>query len=812
MLLTLRDVHSPEPGRVRVSSAPVTVELPGGCAHLFHPAADTAAVLVEVDASPGAEFPAPGHGAHAALLGRALAAFFPTSAGGDGTPFEVEAGISALWSPGGGSIIRRLFEPLGYAVDAVPIPLDPSQPRAGPSGYWVLGLSGPRRLMDVVSHLRVLLPLFDPRPRAERLPDAASLRDEGWRWIETHPARAMIERNLLGRTSGRGHHDLRHDAVLAALRESGARRVLDLGCGTGALLRRLLEEPRFEQVVGVEVVLEELAAARSGLPPAGRGRVMHGSLTYRDPRLAGYDGAALVEVVEHMDPAQLAACEGVVWRTARPATVVVTTPNAEYNARSGDAARARHPDHRFEWTRAEFRAWAEGVAARHGYAVRHAPAGPEDPRAGPLTQMAVFSVLAAPPPEETVDSSDAAVSLDDVVGERTFQTRRGVAVHLRAEQAGAALEAMSRFAVDPRWLICLPAPELAAAAAEGVGEHPEAALAFCRSRGVPSVAVEELHAGTRAVAVVCRDADAARRCFRVGAGETGAIYTASGQAFFATRAAEERFLARLRGALDAGRLWEALRTDWIALDGVLAGMPVFREVNPRLRPPAALYLAVGAGGRAMLEAEEEALARAEAAGEEVAELRMRVRERAAGNRAYLDACRRAFHPVRSADELRFAPRRILASREDVHAERDPCWHRERLAPACRAAPRTLSGTEQWVVDPADPAAGAEVAEWWNAIQSRGGAGLAVRPRVPAVGELRLPPALRCRGEHALRLAHGPGPLPANSLREAGEAADRSVGEWALSLEALDRFTAGEPVARVHACVFAALALSLPPRR
>lgn len=812
MLLTLRAVHSPKHGLVRPSNAQLTVELSGGRAYLFHSAADTAAVLVEVDASPGAEFPTPGRGAHAALLARALAAFFPATAGGDSTPFEVEARITALWNPGGESVFRRLFEPLGYAVDPVPISLDPAQPRSGPNGYWVLGLSGRQRFADLVSHLQVLLPLFDPRPRAERLSDAEELRDEGRRWIETHPARAMIERNLLGRTSGRGHHDLRHDAVLAALKASGARRVLDLGCGTGTLLRRLLEEPRFEEVAGVEVVLEDLAAARSALPPSGRGRVMHGSLTYRDPRLAGYDAAVLVEVIEHMDPAQLAACEGVVWRSARPATVVVTTPNAEYNALSGDAARSRHPDHRFEWTRAEFRAWADGVAARHGYVVDYGTAGPEDPHAGPLTQMAVFSVLTGPPPGEDADSSRAAISLDDVAGERTIQTRRGMAIHVPAERADTALEAVSRFAVDPRWLICLPAPELAAAAVEGVGEHPEAALAFYLGCGVSSVAAEELHAGTRAVAIICRDADAAQRRFGVGAGETGAVYTASGQAFFATRAAEEVFLARLRGALDAGGLWNELRTEWIALDGVLEGMQVFREVNPRLRPPAALYLAVGAAERAMLEAAEAALAGADASGDDVAELQVRTRKRAASNRAYLDACRRAFHPVRSTGELRFAPLRILASQEAVHAERDPCWHRERLAPACRPAPRTLSETEQRVVDPADPVAVAEVAAWWNAIQSKGGAGVTIRPRVPAGYRTQLPPALRCRGADALRLAHGPGPFPASSPREAGDAADRAVREWALSLEALDRFAAGEPVARVHECVFAALALKLPPRR
>lgn len=814
MLLTLRAACPSQ----RIPRVPIAVEFPGGRAHLFHPSVDMAAVVLEADDAPGAEFPSPGRSSYAALLGNALAAFLPVY---DDVPRAFEARIFALWSPAGDTVLRRLFEPLGYAVETIPLPLDPAQPRSGRSGYWVVGLSGHQRPGDIVSHIRVLLPLFDPRPRSERLADAAALWDEGRRWLETHPARDMVERNLLARASPRGLHYLRHDAVLAALRESGARRVLDLGCGTGTLLRRLLEEPQFEEVVGFEVVLADLAVASEELPPGGRGRVLHGSLAYRDARLAGYDAAALVEVIEHMDSAQLAACEGVVWGAARPGTVVVTTPNAEYNVLSGDAP-SRHPDHRFEWTRAEFRAWAASVASRHGYAVRYAAAGPEDRRAGPVTQMAIFDRLAETldrpaglPQESDRDAAgnDAGIYLTDVAGERTIHTRRGVSVHVTAEETAAALEAMSRFAVDPRWLIHLPpsTPDAAMPGGEAAGQ-PAAAVAFYRNRGVQGVALEELHTGTRVVAVVCRDTRAARRCFQVAAGETGAVYTSSGQAFFAKRTSEETFLARLRGALDMNDLWEQMRTEWIALEGVMEGMPVFREVNPRLRPPAALYLAVGAGDRAMLEAEEAALVRAAAGGEDVAEVLARTRERAASNRAYLNACGRAFHAIRTVGDLRFAPVRILASRDTVHADRDPRWHRDRLAAACRAAPRVLRGTAQVMIDLADPAAEADAAASWEAILSRGGAGLVVRPLEPVAGERLLPPVIRCRGEDALRLAHGPGPLRAVTRPRAEAAADRATREWALSLEALERFTAGEPVARVHPCVFAAFALKLGKRR
>jgi 3' terminal RNA ribose 2'-O-methyltransferase Hen1 len=193
--------------------------------------------------------------------------------------------------------------------------------------------------------------------------------------------------------------DQRLGSVMSVLKGSGARRVLDLGCGAGALLVRLISED-FELIVGADVSVRALEQAAQrlrldGMHEAQRQRIQlfQSPLTYRDERLRGFDAAALVEVIEHLDPPRLSAAERNVFASARPSTVVVTTPNAEYNVRweTLPAGKFRHPDHRFEWTRREFAEWAGAVADRHGYSVRYLPVGPEDPEVGAPTQMAVFS-------------------------------------------------------------------------------------------------------------------------------------------------------------------------------------------------------------------------------------------------------------------------------------------------------------------------------------------------------------------------------------------------------------------------------------
>ncbi|MET4106123.1 3' terminal RNA ribose 2'-O-methyltransferase Hen1 [Hymenobacter sp. UYP22] len=343
--------------------------------------------------------------------------------------------------------LYRLFAPLGYEISLEAHPLDPTVPDWGPSRYHTLRLRHPAlRLQDLLSHLYVLIPVLDRGDKHYWITqeEAEKLLRRGGAWLPQHPDREFITRRylrfaefvnpMLERllaadaeasddepliaaaegsetewaassqqpvTPSQNLHDLRLDRVAEEIRRLGAQRVLDLGCGEGKLLRRLLKLPQVEHVLGMDVSWRELERARQRLhvaemPPRQRERLTltQGSLLYHDPRLAGYDAAAVVEVIEHLDESRLAAFEQVVFARARPGAVLVTTPNADYNQRyeTLSAGEFRHSDHRFEWTREQFAAWAAGVAERHGYRVRIEPLGPEYAEVGAPSQLAVFEV------------------------------------------------------------------------------------------------------------------------------------------------------------------------------------------------------------------------------------------------------------------------------------------------------------------------------------------------------------------------------------------------------------------------------------
>jgi 3' terminal RNA ribose 2'-O-methyltransferase Hen1 len=344
------------------------------------------------------------------------------------------ARLAAVPCRSGEQFLRRLFEPLGYEVSTSRHPLDDRFPDWGESRYWSLEISASRRLSELLSHLYVLLPVLDDDKHYWVGDDEIDkLLRRGAGWLAGHPERDVITRRYLkhqkrltraalarlaeeddedpdGTEEAHaaeesaveerlGLNSQRMGSVLAVVRSAGAKRVLDLGCGDGNLLRALLEDRSFEEVVGYDVSYAALerAAARLRLdrmPERQRARVklIQGSLTYRDARISGYDAAAAVEVVEHLDPHRLSSFERVVFEQARPRLIVLTTPNVEYNVRfeSLPSGKLRHRDHRFEWTRIEFRSWADRVAERFGYSVRFLPVGPEDAEVGPPTQMAVF--------------------------------------------------------------------------------------------------------------------------------------------------------------------------------------------------------------------------------------------------------------------------------------------------------------------------------------------------------------------------------------------------------------------------------------
>jgi 3' terminal RNA ribose 2'-O-methyltransferase Hen1 len=338
--------------------------------------------------------------------------------------------------PGRGpDLARNIFAPLGWTVEATSQPLEPAE--WGDSPYLDLRLTGQQRLADALNHLYVLLPVLDDAKHYWVSPEEVDkLIRAGGDWLAAHPYKELITarylshrhrltRSALARlaeaddtepeeldnavteedttTTSKPLAVQRREAILAVLRDTGARSVADLGCGSGVLTKDLLAEPRLTKVVAVDVSARALQLAARHLrldqmPDRQRERleIFASALTYRDDRLAGLDAAVLMEVIEHLEPERLPALERVIFGFAAPATVVVTTPNAEYNPHFEHLAPGamRHRDHRFEWTRAQFRTWADNVASSHGYQARFESVGPEHPDAGPPTQLAVFTLLA----------------------------------------------------------------------------------------------------------------------------------------------------------------------------------------------------------------------------------------------------------------------------------------------------------------------------------------------------------------------------------------------------------------------------------
>ena len=463
MLLTISTTHEPatdlgfllhkNPQRHQ------STELSFGTAHVFYPEASSArctvAVLVEVDPVDlvrNRKGPTGGESslgqyvndrpyAASSHLSAALNKFFSTTMSGRckdrpelvdvAMPFEVW--LPALPVRGDADLLERLFEPLGYEVASMPIPLDRTFPKWGPSRYRDVRLTTTTRARDLLEQLLVLIPVLDDTKHYWVGPDEIDrLVRRGGEWLANHPERELIatrylrhDRVLTNQALERlldvddiediegandnaeeavertiSLHKQRIDAVVAAIKDSGARRVLDLGCGSAKLMKALLADTNAEKVVGIDVSYRSLEAGARRLhldtmTPRQRERVelLHGSLTYRDRRMEGFDAAALVEVIEHLDPSRLDSFERVVFEHAAPRVVVVTTPNVEYNVRFEGLTPGtkRHVDHRFEWTRAEFELWANGVAVRRGYEVNFTGIGPDDTVVGTPTQMAVFT-------------------------------------------------------------------------------------------------------------------------------------------------------------------------------------------------------------------------------------------------------------------------------------------------------------------------------------------------------------------------------------------------------------------------------------
>ncbi len=414
---------------------------------------------------------------------------------------------------------------------------------------------------------------------------------------------------------------------------------------------------------------------------------------------------------------------------------------------------------------------------------------------------------------------DQVLDTEDVLGKRIVPTRLRGNVTIREENAAAALEVMSRFAADPRWLIYLP-PTMSpceTSGEPGLLEHPAEAFAYYRSQGAPQVVCEEKHMGSRAVVVACRDEKAARERFGVSTGELGIVTTRTGRRFFNDPDLERRFLDRVRQALDAADLWSKLDTNWACLDSEL--MPWSAKAQDLLRTQ---YAAVGSAGLASLPRAVAALERSAGRldGPEKQTLtavldEYRGREGNVGR--FVAAYRHYCWPVASLSDLKLAPFHLLATEGHVHTDKGHAWHMETLAEICRADPELLRATPYLVVDVTDPASQAEGIAWWTELTGRGGEGMVVKPLtfIHRGGRGLSQPAVKCRGREYLRIIYGPDYTTEKNLsrlrrRGLGRKRALALGEFALGVEGLERFVRREPLRRVHECVFGVLALESEP--
>lgn len=435
-------------------------ELSFGKAHVFYPEASadrcTACLLLDVDSV--ALVRGKGESSHdralehyvndrpyvaSSFLSVAIARVFGTCLSGKSKERQelaeavipIECRIPVLPCRGGDAFLKKLFEPLGYEVEATQQVLDEHFVEWGASSYWSLLLRGHQKVKDLLSHLYVLIPVLDDdKHYYVDHAEVQKLLKHGEGWLARHPSKELISVRYLSHKRSLSKlalaqlvveesddqdeldevrnsqeeeverpislNEQRMNTVLETLQQCGARRVIDLGCGEGRLLKSLLEHREFEQITGVDVspgVLEKASdrLRLERMPEKKRARIelLQGSLVYRDDRLKGFDAATCIEVIEHMDAPRLPAFERTVFEHARPQVVIVTTPNIEYNKKFErlPAGKLRHGDHRFEWTRAEFQTWCNDVAQRYGYSVRFAPIGPVDEELGAPTQMGVFA-------------------------------------------------------------------------------------------------------------------------------------------------------------------------------------------------------------------------------------------------------------------------------------------------------------------------------------------------------------------------------------------------------------------------------------
>ncbi|BDA69481.1 Metallophosphoesterase [Calothrix sp. PCC 7716] len=426
----------------------------------------------------------------------------------------------------------------------------------------------------------------------------------------------------------------------------------------------------------------------------------------------------------------------------------------------------------------------------------------------PLTQHSALSTQHSAQQEH-----DEILNVDDVLGKRIINVRLQNNITIREENAIAALEVMSRFAANPKWLIYLP-PTMSpveTSKLSGYLEHPQEAFAYYQNQGISEVVCEEKHMGSRAVVIVCRDEDAVRKRFGIVGEGIGICYTRTGRKFFNDDALEAEFIAKINQALSTSNFWETFNTDWVCLDCEL--MPWSAKAQALLQNQ---YAPVGVSSRTGLSDAVAMLEKASTRGVDVGAQLTAFTQRAQMANLYIDAYRRYCWDVNDISDIKLAPFHILATEGAVHTDKTHRWHMEQIAKIASCDPILLA-TNYKVIDLTDPSSQAEGIHWWEQMTIAGGEGIVVKPMDYIVKGNRgiIQPAVKCRGQEYLRIIYGAeytSPENLNRLRQRGLSHKRSLAmrEFALGVESLERFVSHQPLRRIHECVFGILALESEP--
>jgi len=407
------------------------------------------------------------------------------------------------------------------------------------------------------------------------------------------------------------------------------------------------------------------------------------------------------------------------------------------------------------------------------------------------------------------------LDIADIIGKHIVDTTLIPRITIREEHAIVALEIMSRYAIDPKWLIYLPptmSPSQTSSRSD-ILEHPDEAFAYYRENNISQIICEEKHMGSRAMVILCKDDDVACERFGLSEPAPGVCYTRTGRPFFDDPTTESGFIQRIQNAISKSNLWHDLNTNWMALDCEL--MPWSARAQQLLQNQ---YAAVGVSARASLDATLNALEAASANNIDVTEWLTTYRERSERIDHYIDAYRAYCWPVNDLTDLKLAPFHILATEDAVHHNQPHTWHMETLAKLCAADPDLLHATTNHIVDLNDKKNCADAITWWEEKTAQGGEGMVVKPLdfIARNQKGRLvQPAIKCRGREYLRIIYGPEyTTPENlkqlSWRNVKTKQSLALREFALGLEALERFVKREPLRRIHECVFGVLALESEP--